>query len=173
MSRGTDPWGASVGTDGAPRRPGPDSGPEAPGPPSDTRAPDLEPGPRAERDDRCPPSPAGDACAPLLQTNAHATDGARRTCGVQGIHCRRAATRPRRPASIPGATHMSLRVYLVEDCPLGRERLQESLQKDGATVVGHADDATTAITEIAALRPDVVVLDIALREGTGFHVLDS
>ena len=38
-------------------------------------------------------------------------------------------------------------------------------------MVGHADDATTAIAEIAALRPDAVVLDIALREGTGLHVL--
>jgi DNA-binding NarL/FixJ family response regulator len=66
---------------------------------------------------------------------------------------------------------MALRVYLVEDSPLVFERLQESMEEDGAKVVGHADDATTAIAEIAALRPDAVVVDIALREGTGLHVL--
>ena len=72
-----------------------------------------------------------------------------------------------------GVTHMSLRVYLVEDSPIVCERLQEYMHDDGATVVGHAEDAATAITEIAALCPDVVVVDIALREGTGFHVLDA
>lgn len=66
---------------------------------------------------------------------------------------------------------MPLRVYLVEDSALVFERLQESMEEDGATVVGHADDATTAIAEIAELHPDAVVLDIALREGTGLHVL--
>ena len=66
---------------------------------------------------------------------------------------------------------MPLRVYVVEDSPLVFERLQESMEENGASVVGHADDATTAIAEIAALRPDAVVLDIALREGTGLHVL--
>ena len=74
--------------------------------------------------------------------------------------------------SIPGVTHMSLRVYLVEDSPVVFERLQEYIHDEGATVVGHADDAATAVAEIAALCPDVVVVDIALREGTGFHVLD-
>ena len=66
---------------------------------------------------------------------------------------------------------MALRVYLVEDSPLVFARLQESMEEDGAEVVGHADGATTAIAEIAVLRPDAVVVDIALREGTGLHVL--
>lgn len=73
----------------------------------------------------------------------------------------------------PGVTHMSLRVYLVEDSPVVFERLREYIHDDGATVVGHADDAATAVAEIAALCPDVVVVDIALRESTGFHVLDA
>ncbi len=66
---------------------------------------------------------------------------------------------------------MTLRVYVVEDSPLVFARLQESIEEDGAQVVGHADDATTAIAEIAELHPDAVVVDIALREGTGLHVL--
>jgi DNA-binding NarL/FixJ family response regulator len=66
---------------------------------------------------------------------------------------------------------MALRVYLVEDSQLVFERLQESMEEDGAKVVGHADDAATAVAEIAALHPDAVVVDIALRVGTGLHVL--
>lgn len=74
--------------------------------------------------------------------------------------------------SILRVTQMSLRVYLVEDSPIVFERLQEHMHDQGATVVGHAEDAATAIAEIATLCPDVVVVDIALRQGTGFEVLD-
>ena len=66
---------------------------------------------------------------------------------------------------------MAVRVYLVEDSALVFERLRESMEEVGARVVGHADDATTAIAAIGALRPDAVTIDIALREGTGLHVL--
>src|SRR4029450_3145255 len=64
-----------------------------------------------------------------------------------------------------------LRVYLLEASPLVVERLREAMEEDGEKVVGHADAAATAITEIVALRPDAVVVDIALTEGTGLHVL--
>ena len=66
---------------------------------------------------------------------------------------------------------MALRVYVVEDSALVFERLQESIEENGASVVGHAEDAPTAIAEIAALRPDAIIVDIALKEGTGLHVL--
>jgi DNA-binding NarL/FixJ family response regulator len=66
---------------------------------------------------------------------------------------------------------VALRIYLVEDSALVFARLHEAMEELGAQLVGHADDAPTAITEIAALRPDAVIIDIALREGTGFHVL--
>ena len=66
---------------------------------------------------------------------------------------------------------MAVQVYVVEDSPLVFERLRESIEEVGAKVVGHADDSSTAIAEIGELRPDAVVVDIALREGTGFHVL--
>ncbi len=41
----------------------------------------------------------------------------------------------------------------------------------GADVVGEADCADTAIRDILALRPDIVLLDIKLAEGSGFDVL--
>jgi DNA-binding NarL/FixJ family response regulator len=72
----------------------------------------------------------------------------------------------------PGGEVSPVKVFLVEDSPLIRNRLYESLDSPGRIeVVGHADterDATAALTA----RPwDAVVLDLRLREGTGFGVL--
>lgn len=66
---------------------------------------------------------------------------------------------------------MALRVYLVEDSPIISKLLRELVEGIGATMIGEADAANAAIAEIRALRPDVVVVDIRLREGTGFDVL--
>ena len=65
------------------------------------------------------------------------------------------------------------RVYLVEDSPIIRNLLIELIETTGAMVVGHADTATHAISDIAALHPDVVTLDIMLKAGTGFDVLEG
>ena len=64
-----------------------------------------------------------------------------------------------------------MKVFLVEDAPLLRERLTALIDSVGASTVGHADGAPQAIDAILALRPDAVVLDLHLREGNGFDVL--
>jgi DNA-binding NarL/FixJ family response regulator len=65
-----------------------------------------------------------------------------------------------------------VKVFLVEDAPLLRERLQALIAAiPGAQCVGHADGAPPALAAILELRPDVVVLDIHLAEGNGFDVL--
>ena len=65
-----------------------------------------------------------------------------------------------------------MQVFLVEDSPLIRDRLLALLGSvPGAQVCGHANNAAAAVREILATRPDVVVLDIALADGTGFDVL--
>jgi two-component system, NarL family, response regulator DevR len=65
-----------------------------------------------------------------------------------------------------------MQVFLVEDSPLIRTRLVEMLQSvPGATVCGHAASAENAIRQILAARPDVVVLDLSLAQGSGFDVL--
>jgi len=65
-------------------------------------------------------------------------------------------------------------VYLVEDSPIIRRLLVELIEDVGAaTVVGHAETASTAISEIAALHPDAVMIDIALKGGNGFDVLEA
>lgn len=63
-------------------------------------------------------------------------------------------------------------VYVVEDSPLVRERLVEMLGALGdVRVIGSAARADEALRDILAERPDVVVLDIRLEQGSGFDVL--
>ena len=66
---------------------------------------------------------------------------------------------------------MRLRVYLVEDSATLLARLREQLEALSVDIVGDTDAAATAIREIAVLEPDVAIIDIALRQGTGFDVL--
>ncbi len=68
---------------------------------------------------------------------------------------------------------MGLRVYLVEDAPRLVGILRGEIQAAGGLVVGDSDSATRAIADILTLRPDVVIVDIALREGSGFDVLEA
>jgi DNA-binding NarL/FixJ family response regulator len=65
-----------------------------------------------------------------------------------------------------------MQVFIVEDSPLVRVRLVDMLEAiPGASVVGEASCAEAAIREILAARPDVVLLDLNLAEGSGFDVL--
>ena len=49
--------------------------------------------------------------------------------------------------------------------------LHELLSLAGTVVVGQSDRAGQAVAEIESLHPDVIVVDVALREGNGFDVL--
>ena len=64
-------------------------------------------------------------------------------------------------------------VYLVEDSEIISKLLQRLLEVDGVTVVGQADSARTAIAEIPRVKPDIVIVDVALRQGNGFDVLKA
>jgi DNA-binding NarL/FixJ family response regulator len=65
-----------------------------------------------------------------------------------------------------------LRVLVVENSKVLVGRLIERLEAvANVIVVGIADAAATAIEQIDRLRPDVLIVDIALASGTGFDVL--
>jgi CheY-like chemotaxis protein len=66
-----------------------------------------------------------------------------------------------------------MRVYLVEDSPQVCELLDELVEMSGAVVVGRSDAAPAALSDIASLHPDAVIIDIALRVGNGFDVLEA
>ena len=67
---------------------------------------------------------------------------------------------------------MTLRVLLVEDSPLLAERLRESLDDlENIEVVGVVSDESSAVAAARSERVDVIVLDLQLKEGTGFGVM--
>lgn len=65
-----------------------------------------------------------------------------------------------------------VKVFVVEDSPLVRERLVEMIREvKGVDVVGEADRYDTAVSGILSTRPDVAILDISLADGNGIEVL--
>ena len=73
-----------------------------------------------------------------------------------------------------GPTVRPLRVFLVEDSEVIRERLTESISSlPNVDVVGHADTEAHAITAVGHTPCDVLVLDLQLRTGHGFNVLKA
>ena len=67
---------------------------------------------------------------------------------------------------------LPLRVLLVEDSPLIRERLAETIVEVGRIqIVGQADSEQAAIGLIASMGWHAMVLDLQLRHGTGLGVL--
>ena len=65
-------------------------------------------------------------------------------------------------------------IYVVEDSPLLVERLIEMLDAvPGARVTGVATGADDAIEDILAERPDMVLLDLQLAQGSGYDVLKA
>ena len=65
----------------------------------------------------------------------------------------------------------ALRVAVVDDEPLARERLRTLLAAAGATIAGEAASVRDAVRLIRRELPDVVLLDIELPDGTGFDVI--
>lgn len=63
------------------------------------------------------------------------------------------------------------RIVVVDDSLYMRSILKHLLVKGGHTVVGEADSYETAMAAINARQPDLLTLDIILKENTGLDVL--
>jgi len=69
---------------------------------------------------------------------------------------------------------LPLRVYLVEDSDVIRKHLTHMIESvPGLDVVGSADEVAAAIAEIESLRPDAVIVDIQIVNGSGLDVLSQ
>lgn len=67
-----------------------------------------------------------------------------------------------------------LRVFLVEDSSVLRERLTESLGTLASVeIVGSSDSEQNAIDALSNTQCDAVVLDLQLKHGNGLNVLKS
>jgi DNA-binding NarL/FixJ family response regulator len=65
---------------------------------------------------------------------------------------------------------MALTALVVDDHRLFRATARMLLESEGFDVVGEAEDGASALSEVARLRPDVVLLDVQLPDATGFDV---
>lgn len=64
-----------------------------------------------------------------------------------------------------------MRILLVDDEPLALSRLKIGFREiPNTTVVGTASDGETALAQVAALRPDVIVLDMKMPLMNGLEV---
>jgi DNA-binding NarL/FixJ family response regulator len=67
-----------------------------------------------------------------------------------------------------------MEIYLVENSPLVAKRLCDMLSAlPGVIVLGQATRADDAIRDILRWRPEAVLLDLELDQGSGFDVLNA
>lgn len=65
-----------------------------------------------------------------------------------------------------------MNLFIVENSNYLRERLTRLIgQRKGIQVIGHASSAAEAVDSIRRTRPDVVLLDIRLDQGSGIDVI--
>ncbi len=64
-----------------------------------------------------------------------------------------------------------MRVLIVDDEPAARRRLQTMLEELDVEVAGEAANGLEALDQVPALKPDVLLLDIAMPEVDGFDVV--
>ena len=68
-----------------------------------------------------------------------------------------------------------MRVLIIDDSAIVRDRLISMLAEvEGVEIVGHAEDAFSAIEGVRKLIPDVVILDIQMPGGaSGIYALEK
>lgn len=66
----------------------------------------------------------------------------------------------------------TVRLFLVDDHPLVREWLEQLLRAEpGFEVIGQAEDVAGAMAAMAAKKPDIAIVDLSLRNGTGIELI--
>jgi len=68
---------------------------------------------------------------------------------------------------------MKIRTLIVDDMPLARELIKESLaSEEEFEIVAECEDGRDAIAAIKTLKPDLVFLDVQMPEVGGFEVIE-
>src|SRR5262245_54195088 len=68
---------------------------------------------------------------------------------------------------------MRATVVIVDDSEPFRRSARGLLELDGFRVVGEAGDGAAGLEAVATLRPDVVLLDLGLPDGSGLDVAEQ
>jgi DNA-binding NarL/FixJ family response regulator len=76
------------------------------------------------------------------------------------------------PAPAAPAPAARKKILVVDDHPLVRERVAELInQEPDLLVCGEAEDAHQALAAVAALRPDIAIVDITLKDTYGIELI--
>ena len=66
------------------------------------------------------------------------------------------------------------RVFIVDDHPLVREGLGNLLRLEpDMEVIGDAEDPVSAMDAISAMPPDVAVIDLSFKRGSGLQLISE
>ncbi|MGO8927394.1 MAG: response regulator [Limisphaerales bacterium] len=77
----------------------------------------------------------------------------------------------RKPQTV-GPAKQRIRILLVDDHPLVRERLTEIINREAdLTVCGEAEDRHEAIAAIPSKRPDLAIVDLTLKNSDGLELV--
>ena len=72
----------------------------------------------------------------------------------------------------PPAGQQRVRILLVDDHPLVRERLTEIINREADLMVcGEAEDRHEALAAITAKQPDLAIIDLALKNSDGLELI--
>jgi two-component system chemotaxis response regulator CheB len=75
---------------------------------------------------------------------------------------------------VTGVRKPAIRAVVVDDAIDRRQAIAQALQADGdIRVVGHATTGADAAAVTAELRPDVIVLDLQLRDGKSHYAIEQ
>ena len=67
-----------------------------------------------------------------------------------------------------------IRTLIIDDVPLARDRLKRCLKDDAEIeIVGECENGAKAVTDIRALAPDLIFLDVQMPALDGFGVLEA
>src|SRR5512140_3363394 len=77
-----------------------------------------------------------------------------------------------RPSSDPGRPQKRVRILLVDDHPLVRERLAELIHSESDLVVcAEAEERHQALEAITAKQPDLAIIDLTLKNSDGLELI--
>ena len=69
-------------------------------------------------------------------------------------------------------TKMKHKVYILDDHPIVIEGLRKVIdQQDDLQVVGCSEDAQPGVQQIQKLKPDIIILDITLKDRSGVDLI--